>query len=150
MIICDAVDERDPSGPAAIGRALYRAYNRHDAAAAGALYRPDAVHSEVARGKEVHGREDIVRGLAGFFTLFPDAHWEPLREIAGDAGVAIGYRLTGSLQAPMGPVTAHGQQLDLRGVHLVHTDRSWISATEDYWDGATFQKQMTEGSKGAH
>jgi steroid delta-isomerase-like uncharacterized protein len=149
MTVADAVAAQRPAGPVALGRALYQAYNEQDAEQAGALYRHDAVHREVAREREVRGREDVVHGLAGFFTLFPDARWEPVSEIAGDTSVAIAYRLTGTLQASMGPIAARGQQLDLRGVHLVHTDGTWITATEDYWDGITFQQQMSEGSEGA-
>jgi predicted ester cyclase len=125
-----------------LARALYGAYNAHAADDAAALYSPSATHTEISRGQQTTGREDIGRGLARFFEFFPDAHWEALHEIADGPNAAIPYRLTGTLQAPMGPIAPAGQRLDLRGVHVIHVGEEGILATEDYWDGATFQSQM--------
>jgi ketosteroid isomerase-like protein len=57
--------------------------------------------------------------------------------------------MTGTLAKPMGPaVPAEGQQLDMRGIHVLHARGSRIMATEDYWDGMTFQAQMSTTSRG--
>ena len=131
-----------PGSALELARALYRAYNAHSPEDAVALYSPSAIHTEVARRQETTGREDIGRGLGRFFEYFPDAHWEALDEIGAGPIAAIAYRLTGTLQASMGPITATGQRLDLRGVHVIHAAEDGIARTEDYWDGGTFQAQM--------
>jgi len=127
---------------ARLARALYAAYNEHDAPRAAALYHPEGTHYEMARGTSVEGRTAVANGLAGFLGLFPDACWEPLEVIGGATAVAVPYRLTGTLQAQLGSVAPRGQRLDLRGVHVVRARESSIAATEDYWDGATFNAQM--------
>jgi steroid delta-isomerase-like uncharacterized protein len=127
-----------------LARALYRAYNDHEPKRAGALYHPEAFHVEVARGARADGRDAVTRGLARFLRLFPDARWEALSEIHEDGAVAVPYRLTGTLHAPMGPVVPRGQRLDLRGVHVLSTRDGWIMSSEDYWDAMTFQSQMAD------
>jgi steroid delta-isomerase-like uncharacterized protein len=137
------------SDPVQVARALYSAYNERSASGAVELYDVDAVHSEVARGTRAEGQEAIRRGLEGFFTLFPDARWVPLDTIADRGSIAVPYRLTGTLQAPMGPVPARGQRLHLRGIHVLRTRGSLITASEDYWDATTFQAQMNTNPEGA-
>jgi steroid delta-isomerase-like uncharacterized protein len=129
-------------GAGPLVRALYEAYNAHLADDAGALYDDDGHHREVASGRVAQGRKAIVDGLDGFFKLFPDARWEPLQQIFAESAAAVSYRLTGTLSAALGPIPACGQRLDLRGVHVLRVGATAISASEDYWDQATFRAQM--------
>jgi steroid delta-isomerase-like uncharacterized protein len=125
-----------------LAAALRGAYNAHEPAEAGALYAPAATHTDVALSRRATGAEDISRGLASFLRCFPDAHWDALEWIGDHGAAAMPYRLTGTLSAPMGPIEPAGQRLDLRGVLVVHAGDGAITATEDYWDGATFREQM--------
>lgn len=102
-------------GALQLAQELHRAYNAHAPDEAAALYAPSAVHTEVARNHRAQGPDEIQQGLARFLALFPDAHWEALGEIDRGGMAAVPYRLTGTLQAPMGPIRARGQRLDLRG-----------------------------------
>jgi len=132
----------EPSDPHAILAAFYDAYNRGAPDDAAALYEPDAAHSEVAQGRSARGRDAIASGLRHFLTSFPDARWEPERRIVDGADAAVAYRLTGTLQAPLGPFEPAGQKLDLRGVHVFRFGDGGIAATDDYWDSGTFGRQM--------
>ena len=125
---------------------LYEAYNRHDAAAAAALYSEAGAHGEVAQGRERVGRGEIESGLAQFLESFPDAHWQVERRIGSGGEVAIAYRLTGTLQVRLGPFEPHRQRLELRGVHLVEVLDGEIVRCDDYWDAATFGRQMSATS----
>ena len=122
--------------------ALYEAYNRHDAEAAAALYVPDGTHEDVAFGRPARGREAIAAGLQRLFAAFPDARWTPTATLE-TGGRAFGrYVLTGRLQRDMGPIRATGQRLELPGVHVLETDAGSIRRSQDFWDSATFQRQM--------
>jgi len=125
-----------------IGR-LYNGYNQHDPDAVGALYHPQATHEDIAPGQLKHGPEAIVAGLHKFFGWFPDAHWEARALADGSSGVvAITYLLTATLQSNMGPIIADGQSISLRGVHVLDMSEGLIRRSEDYWDAATFQRQL--------
>lgn len=128
---------------------LYEAYNRHEPSAVARLYDAEATHEEIAQGNTRQGSEAIADGLRQFFTWFPDAQWEPRSQITDpDGAVAITYLLTATLQAPMGTLAAQGQRLSLRGVHVLHLDGDVIHRSEDYWDAATFQRQMNHTKTG--
>jgi steroid delta-isomerase-like uncharacterized protein len=132
----------DPGDPQAILEAFYDAYNRGEPDSAVALYAPDATHSDVAQGRSASGRDAIASGLRHFLESFPDARWETERRIIDGADAAVAYRLTGTLQAQLGPFEPNGQKLDLRGVHVFRFGADGIVATEDYWDSGTFGRQM--------
>ena len=123
--------------------ALYEAYNRHDADAAAALYAPDGTHEDVAVGRPARGREAIAAGLRRLFTAFPDSRWTPSAQVEHDGRAFGTYVLTGTLRQDLGSIRATGQRLELRGVHVLETDSGLIRLSQDYWDSATFQRQMT-------
>ena len=54
---------------------------------------------------------------------------------------AIGYVLTGTLQG-LRPVRADRPGLELPGVHVLSTAGGEITRCEDYWDAASFGRQM--------
>lgn len=124
---------------------LYAAYNRHDPAEVGRLYGTDAVHEEIAQGQTRQGAETIAEGLRRFLTWFPDARWEPRTRVVDPGGqVAVSYLLTATLHAPLGTIAAVYQPLSIRGVHLLHLSDGVIRRSEDYWDAATFHRQMND------
>jgi flavin reductase ActVB len=123
--------------------ALYDAYNRHDPAAAAALYAPDGTHEDIAQTRRAEGPDAVREGLTKFFTAFPDAGWEAEHIVGTEQHATSTYRLTGTLQGQLGPFQPAGQQLDLRGAHVVQTDEQGrIEFSIDYWDGGALAKQL--------
>lgn len=129
--------------------ALYEAYNRHDADAVAALYAPHGEHEDVAFGRPKRGPEAIAGGLRYFFAAFPDAHWDTSDRLADDGRAVARYVLTGTLQSDMGPFTAAGQRIEIRGVQVLETAGGRIQRSQDFWDGATFERQMKTNDEGA-
>jgi steroid delta-isomerase-like uncharacterized protein len=129
-----------------IASMLYDAYNRHDPAAVAQLYSADGAHEDIAQGRPKTGRDEIAAGLSKFLGWFPDARWEPQSTILGaDEREAVTYLLTGTLQAQMGPVAPRGQRISLRGAHVLQLRDGLIKRSEDYWDAASFQRQLNNG-----
>jgi len=124
---------------------LYAAYNRHDPAAVADLYSATGTHEDIADGRPRRGPEAIAAGLQRFFTWFPDAHWETEFQISDGSGrAAITYQLTATLQARMGNIVPCGQRIALRGVQVLQIDNGQIGKSADYWDAATFQRQINK------
>lgn len=124
--------------------ALFEAYNQHDPDAAASLYAPDGQHEDVAYGRPKRGPDAISGGLRHFLDAFPDAHWATSdRIVNGDRAVAR-YTLTGTLQGDLGPFKGNGQRIELRGVQVLELRAGAITRSEDYWDGASFERQVKE------
>jgi steroid delta-isomerase-like uncharacterized protein len=122
---------------------LFDAYNRHDTPAVARLYHADATHEDVAQGRPRRGPEAIAGGLRKFLDCFPDAQWEPYVHFADQHnGRAITYRLSATLQKPMGSLAARGQRISLRGVLVLELSDDLICRSTDYWDGVTLQRQL--------
>lgn len=130
------------AGTDAVVSALYDAYNAHDTAAVAALYAPGGRHVETASGNERAGGSAIAKGLATMLKAFPDARWYELKRVCNAERAAVTYILTGTLSAPFGPFEPAGQRLELRGVHVIDVGPEGIELSEDYWDSATFGRQM--------
>lgn len=129
--------------------ALYDAYNQHNAEAAAMLYASGGVHEDVAYGRPKTGPEAIAKGLRHFLDAFPDAKWETHDRISsGDRAVAR-YKLTGTMQADLGPFRGHGQRIELRGVQVLELVGGKITRSEDFWDGATFERQVQHSDDAA-
>lgn len=128
--------------------ALYEAYNGHDAESVAALYASDGLHEDIATGRPTAGRAPIAEGLRRFFAAFPDAHWRCIGQGQGGDKSFGRYVLTGSLRGDLGPFRARGQQLELRGVHVLDVRDGVIQRSEDYWDAATFHAQMNHTPEG--
>jgi steroid delta-isomerase-like uncharacterized protein len=122
--------------------ALYKAYNAHLADGVGELYAVDGVHEDVPVGRPKEGRTAIVEGLKQFFRWFPDAHWKVSAEIVDGDAIASSYELTGSLQSDFHGVSARGQRISLRGVHILRLQDGLILRSEDYWDAKAFENQI--------
>jgi steroid delta-isomerase-like uncharacterized protein len=125
-----------------VAQALLDAYNQHDPAAVAKLYAADSLHVEMSHGGSKEGPHAIANGLAYLLQGFPDAFWNVHDLIAADDRAAVLYTLTGSLQADFGPYQAAGQRLELAGVLCLRQDGGQICHAQDYWDSASFARQM--------
>lgn len=123
--------------------AFYEAYNGHRPDAAAALYAVEGGHQDHATGASATGRGEIARSLQGFLQAIPDAHWaiEECHETL--TCVAVVYRLTGSLEKPLGGLPAHGQPVDLRGIHLFDLKDEMLLSSRDLWNLSDFMRQVS-------
>lgn len=87
------MDQAGANAGAADLRALFEAFNRHDADAVMSFMTTDCV-LEMAAGSEAHGtriggRDAVRDAFADVWRTFPDAHWETSRHtVTGDLGVS--------------------------------------------------------------
>jgi steroid delta-isomerase-like uncharacterized protein len=131
-----------PPAPAGVLEELLGFYNRGAPDEAAGLYAAAGTHEDVAQGRCVTGPDEIGRGLGTFLRCFPDAAWTVEHLVGDDGGAAAAYRLTGTLQADLGPFRATGQALDLQGLMLIRVAGGQITSSRDFWDGATLGRQL--------
>jgi predicted ester cyclase len=125
-----------------IATAYLAAHNAHDPRAVGGLYAPEGRHREMATRAERTGGDAIAEGLASFLAAFPDAAWDYDDPVIDGGRIAVAYALTGTLRGALGPFEPAGQTLDLAGLVLIEVGPDGIRRTRDYWDAATFGRQM--------
>lgn len=123
-------------------RALVDAYNRHALDELLELYDPEGVHEDVAGGRRKRGPAKIAAGLERFLRAVPDAHWAVAR-VAGTANGAVApYVFHGTVRERLGDAEPRGQVIRLDAVLLLHARDGRITRTRDYWDSATFARQL--------
>ncbi|MFC5757909.1 nuclear transport factor 2 family protein [Rhizobium sp. GCM10022189] len=138
----DAVEQNT-----ALVEALYDGYNSHRIGDVAALYAVDATHEDIAHGRTKFGPQAIADGLRKFIGWFPDAEWKLGSITVGtNRKAAVQYTLTGTLSVAMGPIAPRGQKISLRGLMVLTIENEKISRSEDYWDAATFQKQLNSNT----
>ncbi|MCG6204341.1 nuclear transport factor 2 family protein [Rhodopseudomonas sp. HC1] len=121
-----------------IARQLYAAYDSHDAEAIGRLYHDDATHDEIAQLRTKRGAGEIAAGMQKLFAWLPDVRWQIGAIVAGQEGtIAVAYEMRAT--APR----KNGADVSLRGIQLITIDAGRIRHSEDYWDAATFQRQVS-------
>jgi len=128
--------------PTEVVSALYDAYGRHDHRAILALYSDDATHDEVSQLKTKQGATEIAVGMQKLFSWLPDVRWEVQSMIVGGDGVvAVAYVMRAT--APHKSGATEAKTISLRGVQLIQVADGRIRHSEDYWDAATFQRQVS-------
>lgn len=130
-----------PEAQALIG-AFYDAYNRHDWAAAVALYAPEAGHFEAAMDKSRTGHAALEAGLRGFAGMLPDVRWTEVERIRSGAHVLVRHVMTGTYMPRADVADRSPRHVSLPGVHHFTLADGQIAATADFWDKDAFLAQI--------
>ncbi|MDK3256958.1 ester cyclase [Blastococcus capsensis] len=81
------------------------------------LFAVDAVDHDPAPGQGA-GREGYRTFFRTLTTAFPDAHLEPLVNVADDDKIAFAYTLTGTHQGEFQGVAPTGKRIEVRGLQI--------------------------------
>jgi steroid delta-isomerase-like uncharacterized protein len=133
--------------PTDVVAAYLAAHNAHDLPALARLYAPFGAHHEMATGSRREGGAAITSGLDYLLGAFPDAHWDHEPPLSDGARAAAPYVLTGTLTAPFGPYLPAGQTLSIAGVLVLDMSDAGILLSRDYWDLATFRRQLAPAAE---
>jgi len=118
------------------------AFNRHDAAAAAALYHDDATNIQVPWGEPVRGRQAMLDALTAILRAFPDSYTQ-VEHIFEDGEWAImEWSFGGTFHGEFAGQAPTGRSFTLRGCEFFHVTDGKIRVQRGYWDKATWFSQL--------
>jgi steroid delta-isomerase-like uncharacterized protein len=118
------------------------AFNRHEIAAAAALYHDDSINIQIPIGEPVLGRESIVGAFTGLFRGFPDT-CAGVEHLFEDGEWAIlEWSLRGTHHGEFAGHPPSGRSFILRGSEFFQVTEGKIRFQRGYWDKATWFKQL--------
>jgi len=127
--------------------ALYAAWADHDPTRIDAIFTDDGVYEDVAGGAVRRGKVEIKQLLSATFVFAPDFHVTLTSlAVSGDTATTE-WVIQGTQTAPtgvgsIGELPATGRTFRLRGASIVLLRGSRIARVTDYYDMATFWRQL--------
>jgi steroid delta-isomerase-like uncharacterized protein len=125
-----------------------RYWSSHDMDGLLALFTDDVIYEDVTMGAVNHGKDELQRFGQGFFVGFPDVTFEVTSRFAGGTSGAIEWVMRGTHRGDLPGMPATGKQVDVRGTSIIEFAGDKIRRCSDYWDMATFLKQLGLMSSG--
>ncbi|MBX0285796.1 ester cyclase [Halomicroarcula sp. F28] len=121
---------------------VFEAFNDHDTDGIVAEMAPEGTFTDPFQDEPL-AKAEFHEMCVGFFDVFPDARWERERVIGGeDSTVAVQATLYGTFEESLEHVPPTGESLALPTVSLFTMSEAGITTWRDYWDLATFKRQL--------
>jgi steroid delta-isomerase-like uncharacterized protein len=117
-------------------------WSSHDMERVASLFSDDCVYEDATMGVVNRGKVEL-RGFArAIFEAFPDfTVGLTSRFVAGEWG-GMEWTMAGTHQGDLPGLPATGRRFSLRGSAIVELRQGKIKRLTDYWDMATFMKQI--------
>ena len=134
-----------PTSPDQIRRLvheLYAAWSLHEPEKLDAIFTDDAVYEDVAGGQLVHGREAIKQLLRAVYAWTPDFRVTMKSLVVADQTAATEWVSEGIQTGPVGNLPASGNSFRLRGASILTFREGKIAKVSDYYDMASFLRQL--------
>jgi steroid delta-isomerase-like uncharacterized protein len=120
----------------------HRRMSEEGAEQTAALFAPDIVYEDCARGLTMKGRDETTGWLRGWKSSFPDATIKQATYLeAGDWTVAR-FHGQGVNDGPLGDLPATGKQLDLPCCEVIRWSDGKAVEGAFYYDTATIMVQL--------
>jgi steroid delta-isomerase-like uncharacterized protein len=119
------------------------AWTSHDADKLLSLFTDDCVYEDVTFGVVTHGKNEL-RGFAqGAFAAVPDIRFELTTRFVNARWGGIEWVMSGTHQGDIPGLPATGRRFSgVRGASIIELQDGRIKRCSDYWDAATFMKQV--------
>jgi steroid delta-isomerase-like uncharacterized protein len=119
-----------------------RHWSAHDMTRLLTLFTDDVVYEDVTMGAVNHGKAELRAFGEGFFVGFPDVTFEVTsRFVCGTSG-GLEWVMRGTHRGDLPGMPATGKRMEVRGASIVEFVDRRIRRCSDYWDMATFLKQL--------
>ncbi len=108
-----------------------------------ALFADDCVFEDVTFGVVARGKEELRSFANRAFAAVPDFKYELISRFAASHWAAIEWVMSGTHQGDFPGMPATGKRFSLvRGATILELEGGKIRRESDYWDAATFMKQV--------
>lgn len=121
---------------------LYTAWSLHQPERIDTLFTDDAIYEDVAAGRTQHGKDEIKQLLRAAFAWAPDFRVAMISLTVGDDRAATEWVSEGIQTGPIGDLPASGDSFRLRGASILMFRDGKIAKVTDYYDMATFLRQL--------
>ena len=131
-----------PLKPREVIQQWIEASNRHDAAAAAALYHDNASNLQIPEGQATVGRFAIKAGLAYAYQAFPDTVLRPLHIVEEGEWVIVEWESTGSWRGEFAERQGNGSFFKTQGCAIFQIVDGKIKLQRGYWDKCAWYTQL--------
>jgi steroid delta-isomerase-like uncharacterized protein len=121
---------------------LYTAWSLHQPERIDLIFTDDAVYEDVPGGQIVRGKEAIKQLLRAAYAWAPDFRVAMKSLIVADDIAATEWVSEGIQTGPIGELPASGNSFQLRGASILNFQNGKIAKVTDYYDMATFLRQL--------
>ena len=119
-----------------------RHWTAHDLHRLLPLFTDDLVYEDVTMGVVNRSRDELRAFGEGFFAAFPDVAFELTSRFAGGSHGGAEWVMRGTHRGDLPGMPATGKQVEVRGASILEFAGEKIRRCSDYWDMATFLKQL--------
>jgi steroid delta-isomerase-like uncharacterized protein len=108
-----------------------------------ALFADDCVFEDVTFGIVARGKDELRRFVNGAFAAVPDFTYGVTRRFATRQWAAIEWVMSGTHKGDFPGIPATGKRFSsVRGTSILELEAGTIRRESDYWDAATFMRQV--------
>jgi steroid delta-isomerase-like uncharacterized protein len=118
------------------------AWSAHDLGRLLPLFTEDVVYEDVTMGVVNHGGAELQAFAEGFFSGFPDVTFELRSSFSDGASGGAEWVMRGTHKGDLPGMKATGKRIEVRGSSIFEFSGQRIRRCSDYWDMATFLKQL--------
>jgi steroid delta-isomerase-like uncharacterized protein len=136
-VVCVASPGEPKPGTSLVDK-NFAAWNSHDPDKVATFYTEDVAYEDVTFGEVAHGREELKKLAAGFFTAVPDMKLERVSVSQHGSHGASEWIFSGT---DVG-LYKTGKKFSVRGASVFEVRGGKISGNRDYYDSASLMRQV--------
>lgn len=118
------------------------AWSSHDIERIASFFTDDCSYEDVALGVLNRGKEQLKAFVQATFAAFPDFAIEPRSLFAAGEWAATEWVMSGTHHGDLPEIPATGKGFSVRGVSILELQGGKIRRNSDYWDMASFLRQI--------
>ncbi len=107
-----------------------------------AFFADDCVYENLARGATYRGKAELRAWVEGTFAAIPDTTLELSSLFASGRWVGCEWVMNGTHTGDLPGIPATGKRFSVRGATVAEVTGGKIARAADYWDLATFLRQL--------
>jgi steroid delta-isomerase-like uncharacterized protein len=119
-----------------------QSWSAHDLDGVLRLLTPDAVFEDVTMGAVNRSAAEVRAFGEGFLSGFPDVTFTATSRFANGTRGGSEWVMRGTHRGDLPEMPATGKQIEIRGVSMFEFAGDRIRRCSDYWDMATFLRQL--------
>jgi len=117
-------------------------WSSHDIDHLLSLFTDDCIYEDVTFGVINNGKVELKAFAEGIFAAFPDFKIELTSRFASDSWAGMEWIISGTHKGDLPGMPATNKSFSIRGATIIELRTGKIKRNSDYWDLATFLKQV--------